>query len=185
MRTSDDLVKEGVFTGAYCINPVTGRRMPVYVANFVLMEYGTGAVMAVPTHDQRDFEFAKKYDLPLIVVIQPEADGTGPDGHDAGLCGRRHHGQLAAVQRHEKYRGHGKDYRASCRAGHGQKSGELSPQGLGHFPAALLGKPHPGYLLRYLRHCAGSGEGPAGGAAPGCGLDRHGPVTAASVRRHL
>lgn len=71
-RTSDDLEKEGVFTGSYCINPVTGARMPVYLANFVLMDYGTGAVMAVPTHDQRDFEFARKYDLPLRVVIQPE-----------------------------------------------------------------------------------------------------------------
>jgi leucyl-tRNA synthetase len=67
----EEAEKKGVFTGAYCINPVTGRRMPVYVANFVLYEYGTGAVMAVPAHDQRDFEFAKKYDLDIIVVIQP------------------------------------------------------------------------------------------------------------------
>jgi leucyl-tRNA synthetase len=69
---ADDLEKEGVFTGSYCINPVTGIRMPVYLANFVLMDYGTGAVMAVPTHDQRDFEFAGKYSLPLQVVITPE-----------------------------------------------------------------------------------------------------------------
>lgn len=78
VRSSEDLEKEGVFTGAYCINPVTGFRMPVYVANFVLMEYGTGAVMAVPTHDQRDFEFAKKYNLDLIVVIQPENECLDP-----------------------------------------------------------------------------------------------------------
>jgi leucyl-tRNA synthetase len=71
-RTSEDYEKEGIFTGAYCRNPMTGARMPVYVANFVLMEYGTGAVMAVPAHDQRDFEFARKYDLPIIVVVQPE-----------------------------------------------------------------------------------------------------------------
>ncbi len=71
MRTSEAMVKEGVFTGKYCINPVTKERMPIYVANFVLYEYGTGAVMAVPTHDQRDFEFARKYGLPLRVVIQP------------------------------------------------------------------------------------------------------------------
>jgi leucyl-tRNA synthetase len=70
-RTAEDTEKEGVFTGAYCINPVTHWKMPIYVANFVLMEYGTGAVMAVPTHDQRDFEFAKKYGLSLQVVIQP------------------------------------------------------------------------------------------------------------------
>ncbi len=63
--------KEGVFTGTYCINPLTQGRIPIYVANFVLMEYGTGAVMAVPAHDQRDFEFAKKYKIPIVVVIQP------------------------------------------------------------------------------------------------------------------
>lgn len=73
-RTSDDLVKEGVFTGSFCVNPVNGRRIPVFLANFVLMDYGTGAVMAVPTHDQRDFEFARKYDLDLVVVIQPEGE---------------------------------------------------------------------------------------------------------------
>jgi leucyl-tRNA synthetase len=71
-RSRDDYEKEGVFTGAYCLNPVTGRRMPIFAANFVLMEYGTGAVMAVPAHDQRDFEFAKKYGLEIVVVIQPE-----------------------------------------------------------------------------------------------------------------
>ncbi|MBI5560935.1 MAG: leucine--tRNA ligase [Deltaproteobacteria bacterium] len=63
--------KEGVFTGAFSTNPLTGAKIPVYVANFVLMEYGTGAVMAVPAHDQRDFEFAKKYNLPVTVVINP------------------------------------------------------------------------------------------------------------------
>ncbi len=67
----EELVKEGVFTGRYCLNPVTGWQMPIYVANFVLMEYGTGAVMAVPAHDQRDFEFAQKYGLKIVVVIQP------------------------------------------------------------------------------------------------------------------
>ncbi len=74
-RAAETTEKEGVFTGAYCLNPMTRARMPVFVANFVLMEYGTGAVMAVPTHDQRDFEFARKYGLPLIVVVQPEGQG--------------------------------------------------------------------------------------------------------------
>ena len=71
-RSSDDYAKEGVFTGAYCTNPMTGRRMPIYVANFVLMDYGTGAVMAVPAHDQRDFEFAKVYGLDIVPVVQPK-----------------------------------------------------------------------------------------------------------------
>jgi leucyl-tRNA synthetase len=70
-RTSEDYAKEGVFTGSYCLNPMTGAKMPVYVANFVLMEYGTGAVMAVPAHDQRDLDFARKYGLEVIVVVQP------------------------------------------------------------------------------------------------------------------
>ncbi len=77
-RSTDDYEKEGVFTGSYCINPMNGAKMPVYLANFVLMGYGTGAVMAVPTHDQRDFEFARKYDLPMQVVIQPEGEALNP-----------------------------------------------------------------------------------------------------------
>ncbi len=77
-RQAEDLEKEGVFTGSYCINPFSGARMPIWLGNFVLAEYGTGAVMAVPTHDQRDFEFARKYDLPLTVVIQPEGTSLDP-----------------------------------------------------------------------------------------------------------
>ena len=71
VRTADLTAKEGVFTGRYCVNPLTGEEIPIYVANFVLYHYGTGAIMAVPTHDQRDFEFAKKYNLKLRVVITP------------------------------------------------------------------------------------------------------------------
>ncbi|MCL1979751.1 MAG: leucine--tRNA ligase [Proteobacteria bacterium] len=73
-----ELDKRGVFTGSYCINPFTNERIPIYVANFVLMEYGTGAVMAVPAHDQRDFEFARAYGLPIRVVVQPEGDPLDP-----------------------------------------------------------------------------------------------------------
>jgi leucyl-tRNA synthetase len=70
--------KEGVFTGAYCINPFTGLRVPIYIANFVLMEYGTGVIMCVPAHDQRDFEFAKEYRLPIKAVIRSEGAIHGP-----------------------------------------------------------------------------------------------------------
>ena len=69
-RTSEDTEKKGIFTGRYAINPLNKDRVPIYIANFVLMEYGTGAIMAVPAHDQRDFLFAKKYNLPIKVVIQ-------------------------------------------------------------------------------------------------------------------
>ncbi len=71
-RSIENYEKEGVFTGAYCLNPMTGKRIPVYTANFALMEYGTGAVMSVPAHDQRDFDFAQKYGLDIIVVVKPE-----------------------------------------------------------------------------------------------------------------
>ena len=70
---SETTEKEGIFTGRYCLNPFTGQRMPIWVANFVLAGYGTGAVMGVPAHDQRDLEFAGKYKLPIKVVIQPES----------------------------------------------------------------------------------------------------------------
>jgi len=69
--------KHGVFTGKYCINPFNGEKVPIFAANFVLMEYGTGAVMAVPAHDQRDFDFACKYDLPVRLVVEPQNQPAG------------------------------------------------------------------------------------------------------------
>jgi leucyl-tRNA synthetase len=66
-----DIEKEGFFTGGYAINPFSGARMPVWVGNFVLMDYGTGAIMAVPAHDERDFEFCRQYELPIKTVIVP------------------------------------------------------------------------------------------------------------------
>ncbi len=68
--------KDGVFTGRYAINPANGERIPVWVADYVLMEYGTGAIMAVPAHDERDFAFAERYGLEIRHVVEP-ADGTG------------------------------------------------------------------------------------------------------------
>jgi len=70
-RTAVDREKEGVFTGAYAVNPANGEKVPIFVADYVLMTYGTGAIMAVPAHDERDFEFAKRYNLPIPVVIAP------------------------------------------------------------------------------------------------------------------
>ncbi len=78
-RTSEGGEKEGVFTGAYAVNPLTGEAIPVWTANFVLMDYGTGAIMSVPAHDQRDLDFARKYNLPVRVVIQPGAHALDAD----------------------------------------------------------------------------------------------------------
>ena len=78
-RTSEGGEKEGVFTGAYAVNPLTGETIPVWTANFVLMDYGTGAIMSVPAHDQRDLDFARKYNLPVRVVIQPESGPVDAD----------------------------------------------------------------------------------------------------------
>ena len=71
-RMLDDREKTGVYTGAYAINPVNDERIPIWIADYVMITYGTGAIMAVPAHDQRDFEFANAHDLPIRVVIQPE-----------------------------------------------------------------------------------------------------------------
>lgn len=89
-RTSSESEKEGLFTGAYCINPLTGEKVPIWIANYVLMEYGTGAVMGVPAHDERDFAFAHKYNLPIKVVISPDGKELRPEDmneayHDDGV----------------------------------------------------------------------------------------------------
>ncbi|MBW7958924.1 MAG: leucine--tRNA ligase [Candidatus Promineofilum sp.] len=73
-RLADTREKTGVFTGGYAINPVNQKRIPVWIADYVLGSYGTGAIMAVPAHDERDFEFARKYNLAIVPVIQPDAD---------------------------------------------------------------------------------------------------------------
>ena len=79
--------KDGVFTGRWATNPLTGQRAPIFVGNFVLMEYGTGAIMAVPAHDQRDFEFAKTYDLPIIITIMPKDTVLDPATMDCAYEG--------------------------------------------------------------------------------------------------
>ncbi|MFW6012679.1 MAG: leucine--tRNA ligase [Candidatus Bipolaricaulota bacterium] len=78
LRDAADMTKRGMFTGEYAINPATGEEIPVWIANFVLMEYGSGAIMCVPAHDQRDFEFAQKYDLPITQVVAPEGKPIEP-----------------------------------------------------------------------------------------------------------
>lgn len=77
-RGSAEIEKIGCFTGRYVINPLSGEKVPVWIANYVLAEYGTGAIMAVPAHDSRDFDFAKKYGIPIRQVISPDGS-SGPD----------------------------------------------------------------------------------------------------------
>ncbi len=89
LRASEDAKKEGMFIGAYCQNPVTADKVPIWIANYVLLEYGTGAVMAVPAHDTRDFAFAQEYKLPVKEVIskdgQPSARGLKEAYIDEGI----------------------------------------------------------------------------------------------------
>ena len=74
-RTDLAKTKTGVFTGAFAINPVNGERIPIWIADYVLVGYGTGAIMAVPGHDERDFEFAKQFDLPIRTVVVRRTNG--------------------------------------------------------------------------------------------------------------
>src|SRR5271168_4227339 len=76
-RTELSKDKTGAFTGVYAINPVNGEKIPIWIADYVLATYGTGAIMAVPAHDERDLEFARKFNLPVRVVVQ------APDGKDS------------------------------------------------------------------------------------------------------
>jgi leucyl-tRNA synthetase len=78
-RTDLAKVKTGVFTGAYAVNPVNGKKIPVWVADYVLISYGTGAIMAVPAHDERDWDFAKAFDLPIIQVVTDQKPAPGQD----------------------------------------------------------------------------------------------------------
>src|SRR5262249_39923029 len=84
--------KEGFDTGRKAINPFTGQEVPIWVANFVLAEYGTGAIMAVPAHDERDFEFARKYDLPISIVVRSKET---PDSVGGMAAATTNYGTLA------------------------------------------------------------------------------------------
>jgi leucyl-tRNA synthetase len=84
MRSSEETEKKGIFTGNYAVNPMNNEKIPIWLANFVLIEYGTGAIMSVPAHDQRDFEFAKKYNLPIRIVISPAPPPLNSSPHECG-----------------------------------------------------------------------------------------------------
>ena len=148
--------KTGVFTGLHAVNPVNGERLPVYVADYVLTDYGTGAIMAVPAHDQRDFDFATAFDLPIRQVVKPpdsdvdesvayveHAEGevlvnsAEFDGLSASEGGRRVVEKLEAE-------------------GRGALHDQLSPARLGLLATALLGLSDPDRLLRHVRDRPGA-----------------------------
>jgi leucyl-tRNA synthetase len=131
VRLAPDREKEGVFTGVYALNPFTKTRIPIWVANFVLYEYGTGAIMAVPAHDQRDFEFATKYKIPIRLVIQ-NPEGSLDEDH------------LAAAYEEEESAGR--------LVNSGQFSGLGVPEAKAHIAEFVeqqrLGRPMVNYRLR-------------------------------------
>ncbi len=119
-RLEGKVEKEGVFTGRHAVNPFSGESVPVWVGNFVLMGYGTGAIMAVPAHDQRDFEFARKFAIPVRVVIQPDGgtldgdslaaayDGPGKAVNSGAWSGLASADAIAKMTRHAEEKGFGK-----------------------------------------------------------------------------
>ena len=144
-RTELAKEKTGVFTGAYAINPVNGQKIPIWIADYVLISYGTGAIMAVPGHDTRDFEFATKFNLPIVQVVEPPA-GTGL----ARLRRRRHLRQLRRRrdfdQRPAHTRGQAQDHRLAGIQGAGQEDHQLQAARLALQPPALLGRAVPDRL---------------------------------------
>ena len=81
-RTGENSEKTGAFTGAYATNPVDGRQIPIWIADYVLVSYGTGAIMAVPAHDTRDFEFARTFNLPVVCIIEPDPEAAKAENVD-------------------------------------------------------------------------------------------------------
>ena len=159
----------------------------MYVADYVLMEYGTGAIMAVPGHDERDYAFARAYDLPIRRVIEgpasaaPDADPSAAETTEEGLP-YTGDGPLVnshpGLRRHAQSRGAERDRRLAGPRGQGPRVGQLPPARLAGLQPALLGLPDPDRQLRALRDRAGARGRAAGGAAGHRGLHAEGPLAA-------
>ena len=182
-RMSGEVEKEGFDTGRKAINPFTKQEVPVWVANFVLADYGTGAIMAVPAHDERDGEFAAKYGLPITQVVQPEAADLGECAEARDLYGPGTHGRFRRV--------HGPAYRGRV-AGDGRfrredrhrRAHEAVPvEGLGRLASALLGHADSGDSLSDGWCRAGAGRSAAGAAAEGRAVHRPRRFAAGADRR--
>ena len=148
-----DIEKEGFFTGKYAINPFSGERMPVWVGNFVLMGYGTGAIMAVPAHDERDFEFCKQYGIsdPAGRSGLPTRHGNPSRCPSPTTESRSTPARTPACQHRRSPPRHGRQSRTGRLR---QSRHHVSHQGLGHLAAALLGHADPRDPLSGLRHRA-------------------------------
>ena len=157
---SASLAKRGAFTGSSVVNPFTGRPVPVYVADYVLMGYGTGAIMAVPAEDTRDWDFAQAYGLPVVRTVQPPEgwdEHGGPDGGPGGAyTGHRREDQQRVAGRAGHPHRQGPGHRVAGGRGHRQAQGQLPAARLAGVPPAVLGLPHPGRLLPRPRHRAGA-----------------------------
>ena len=153
-----------MFLGVHATNPVNGEKIPVYAADYVLAEYGTGAVMAVPAHDQRDLDFARAFDLPVRMVVDtgaedPAVTGVATPGDGAYV----NSGSLDGLT--DKAAGIAAITAQLTDAGAGDGGGHLPAAGLAAQPAALLGLPDPDHPLPRLRRGAGARRPAAGGAA--------------------
>ena len=137
--------KDGVFTGHYVVNPVNDERIPVWVADYVLMDYGTGAIMAVPAHDERDREFAEPYGLPIRPVIEEETEVLIDSGEFTGLPASE---------------GDREDRRVAAGEGPRRARDLVPPARLVDVAPALLGLPDPDRLLRGRRPGRGA-RGPS------------------------
>ena len=135
-RTELAKEKTGVFTGAYALNPVNGQKIPVWISDYILISYGTGAIMAVPGHDERDFEFAKKFGLPIVQVVSK--DGTVSEmaaaDPDAG-----HRGQFGGVRRSGHRGVPGQDRRVAGEERHRESAPSITSCVTGFSPVSATG----------------------------------------------
>ncbi len=174
-RGAEDKEKTGVALGATVTNPVNGEQIPVYVADYVLMEYGTGAIMAVPAHDERDHEFAVKFGLEIRPVVDP-GDAELPYSGDGPLINS---GRFDGVPNREAL---GEHHRVAGLRGPRRGRRELPPARLAALTPALLGLPDPRGALPGVRH-RGRARRPAAGRAPGGRrLQAQGPLAAGGGR---
>ena len=163
-----EIEKHGVNTHRYAINPFNGERMPIWVANYILMDYGTGAIMSVPAHDERDYDFAKKYKIEIRLVILPVTDDPEETMAEPKLPFTTHDGMVinsgpySGVSCAEAVK---KMTAFAEEKGFGKADRHLSPERLGHLAPALLGHADPDALLRERRHRSRAGERLAGDLA--------------------